>query len=29
MTKEQDLAALKRYYIAEYFDGEDEAEDEK
>ena len=24
MTKEQDLAALKRYYIAEYFDGEDE-----
>ena len=24
MTKEQDLAALRRYYIAEYFDGEDE-----
>ena len=24
MTKEQGLAALRRYYIAEYFDGEDE-----
>ena len=24
MTLEQSLAALKRYYIAEYFDGEDE-----
>ena len=24
MTKEQDLAALKRYYIAEYFDGEED-----